>query len=117
MAHVEDAMLPPDKEPGSLGTYHITHECFLNGEQVFHMDLRGVNHSTFHPWEFHVSAVVHNSLGHAPHARGWYRIMEFDARNRHCIVDIGHGIGHRMNMKWMLDNLASARVYQWHAWP
>ena len=117
MAHLEDVMRPPDYEPGSVGTYHITHECLLNGEHVVHMELRGVNHETFHPWQFHASAVVHNPLRHTPHARGRYQIMEKDFRNRHCIIDIGHGTGRRMNMKWMVDKLASAREYQWQAWP
>ena len=128
MAHMEDQMRPPDLEPGSIGSYQITHACFINDEQIFHMKLWGLNFSLIPhgAWgiplihngiPFDVSAVVCNPLGHAVHHTGTYRILEFDFRSRHCILDLGSTIGRHMNMKWCVDRLASERVYKWHAWP
>ena len=115
----EAEMTPPDLEPGAMGSYKITHVCFIDGEQIFHMELSGINYSDRHAWgqPFEVSAVVHNPEGHAPDATGTYRILDKDLRTRHCILDIGNTIGARMNMKWRPDKKASDEVYEWQAWP
>ena len=123
MAHMEFAMRPPDYEPGSVGTYKITHACSIGDEQIFHMELRGFNFSSpmALTWAngipFDVSAVVHNAQGHVPEATGTYMIVEHDSRNRHCILHLGYDTGRRMHMMWRIDKHASARVYEWQAWP
>ena len=123
MAHMEFDMRPPEYEPGAVGSYKITHACYIGDEQIFHMELRGFNmtHPMAHAWAhgipFDVSAVVHNARGHAVEATGTYMIVEHDLRNRHCILDIGYPHRRRMYMTWRIDKLASARVYMWQAWP
>ena len=67
MAHTESEMRPPDYEPGAIGSYTITHACVIDGEQIFHMELSGINYShgvVGHP--FDASAVVHNPFRHVP---------------------------------------------------
>jgi hypothetical protein len=123
MAHMEFDMRPPDYEPGAVGTYQIMHACSIGDEQIFHMELRGFNFSSpmALAWAngipFDVSAVVHNARGHVPEATGTYMIVEHDFRNRHCILNFGYATGRRMHMMWRIDKLASARVYEWQAWP
>lgn len=121
MAHMEHEMRPPEYEPGAWGSYKITHSCMIDGVQVFHMLVWGVYQVHPHafltgtPWD--ASAVVYNDMGHAPEATGTYRIIEFDLRNRHCIIDLRYTIGRRMAMKWRIDKLATERVYKWEPWP
>ena len=93
---METVLRPPDYEPGAVGEYKITHSCVIDDEQIFHMELRGQNHS-WHPAlgflndrvlvPFDASAIVHNALGHTPDTTGTYRIMEKDHVDRSCIID------------------------------
>ena len=121
MARLESEMRPPDYEPGAMGSYKITDACVIDDEQIFHMELWGLNFSHLHARgngiPFDVSAVVHNPRGHAADATWTYRIVECDFRSRHCIMDLGYTIGRRMHMKWRIDKLASQKVYKWQAWP
>ena len=123
MAHMEFDMRPPDYEPGAEGTYKITHACSIGDEQIFHMELKGFNFSSpmALAWAngipFDVSAVVHNARGHVPEATGTYRIVAYDLLDRHCILDLGNTTGRRMYVMWRIDKLASAKVYEWQAWP
>ena len=105
MAHMEDQMRPPDLDPGAIGSYHVTHYCVMDGQQLLHMELSDLHYSHQHGrWlPFNVSAVVENPHGHHVIAIGEYMVMELDFRNRHCIVDIGYGIGRRVMMTWHID--------------
>ena len=126
MAQMETVLRPPDYEPGAVGTYKITHSCVIDDELIFHMELRGQNHS-WHPAlgflndrllvPFDASAVVNNALGHTPDATGTYRIVEQDLIDRYCIIDVGATIGRRVYMRWRTEKLATERVYKWQAWP
>ena len=119
MAHTESEMRPPDHEPGAIGSYTITHACVIDGEQIFHMELSGINYShgvVGHA--FDASAVVHNPFRHVPFGRhGTYRILEKNLSARHCILAIDDTTGRLMNMAWRIDKKAVDREYQWHAWP
>ena len=119
MAHTESEMRPPDYEPGAIGSYTITHACVIDGEQIFHMELSGINYShgvVGHP--FVASAVVHNPFRHVPFGRhGTYRILEKNLSARHCILAIDDTTGRLMNMTWRIDKKAGDRDYQRQAWP
>ena len=115
---MEDEMQPPDHEPGAIGSYTITHACTIEDEIIFHMKLEGINFNHGTAWmqglPFEASAVVHSG-GQQPEASGSYMVVEYDMMNRHCIIDIGYGLGRRMYMKWRIDQLASDKLYEWHA--
>ena len=123
MAHLEHIMRPPEYEPGSYAAYRITDACIHDGVHVFHMWVWGVYEQHPHargygiPWD--ASAVVYNPDGHVPPSTGTYRILEYDLRNRHCIIDLGyeHDPPRRMNMKWRIDRLATEKMYKWQPWP
>ena len=119
MAHTENDLRPPDLDPGAVGTYRITHACIINGVQILHMELSGVNQS--HPYAmgkaYDVSAVVHNPRGHAADATGSFQVIEFDFRTRQCILDLGHTMGRRMDMWWHVDVSPCRRMFNWQAWP
>ena len=118
MAHQESEMRPPDHEPGAVGSYTITHACVIDGEQIFHMEVSGINPFDPSGKPFDASAVVHNPLGHVPFGcHGTYRILEKDLSRRRCILDINDTTGRGMNMVWRIDKKASDRDYQWQAWP
>ena len=73
MAHAEHDMRPPDLDPGAIGAYRITHACIIDGVQILHMELSGLNmthpHAMGKPYD--ASAVVHNPRGHAAASAFW----------------------------------------------
>ena len=78
MAHQEAEMRPPDHEPGAIGSYTITHACVIDGEQIFHMELSGINYSlelsgmhlTLQQWCITHSDMYHlDAMGHTGFSR------------------------------------------------